>query len=70
MSIGKRFFEKTMQELLQTIKEYDSDTFFAKGSDLTEEEAYDLAARCIHNFIDNRLDGVLLDSFLSEIRGN
>ena len=68
MSISKTFFEKAYNELLQTIKEYDSDTFFAKGADLTEDEAYQLAGRCINFFMEKRLDGVMLDEMLDSMR--
>jgi hypothetical protein len=68
MNFGERFYKQCCDELLKTIKEYDSDTFFAKGCDLTDEEAHELAGRCIHHFIDKQLDGVLLDEILAEIR--
>ena len=58
----------TVEELLRTIQQYDSDTFFAKGLDLTEQESLYLAAGCIHWFLDNRLDGVILDQMLAELR--
>jgi len=67
--MSKRFFESACNELLQTIREYDSDTFFAKGCNLTEEEAYEIAGRLIHNMIDNELDGVRLDCLLENVRG-
>jgi hypothetical protein len=54
--------------LIKEIKEYDSDTFFAKGCDLRDKEAIKLADKCIEWFINNRLDGVMLDHFLDELR--
>ena len=57
------------EKLLQEIKEYDSDTFFAKGCDLTHVEAEYLADRCIRYFIENDLDGFKLDLWLAEERG-
>lgn len=58
----------TFDQLVQEIKDYDSDTFFAKGADLTHEEAVMLAENCISHFVNNRLDGSLLDCWLYDIR--
>lgn len=54
--------------LIQEIKEYDSDTFCAGAVDLTDEEANDLADKCVRWFVLNRLDGVMLSEFLDSIR--
>jgi hypothetical protein len=56
------------KNLIQEIKEYDSDAFFAKGCNLTDLEAIELADKCVRWFVINRLDGVMLDQFLAEIR--
>lgn len=64
-----KFLIKANKELLDTILNYDSDTFFAKGCDLTYEEAKELAGQAIHAFIDTHLDGVFLDYELAKIRG-
>ena len=56
------------EQLIQEIKEYDSNTFFSKGCNLTDKEAEELAEKCVRWFIVNRLDGEMLDSFLNDIR--
>ena len=58
----------TFDELVKEIIDYDSDTFFGRGSDITLKEAKAVAERAIQYFFDNRLDGVLLEQFLYEIR--
>lgn len=58
------------ERLIQEIKDYDSNTFFAKGCDLTDEEAEELAEKCVRWFVVNRLDGELLDRFLYDIRND
>ncbi len=68
MRIEKRFFENACQELLKTIKEYESDTFSSEYVNLTENECYEIAGRAIHYFIDNRLDGIWLSEWLDQIR--
>jgi hypothetical protein len=59
---------RTIHELITTIKEYESDTFCAEAVGLTNDEACDLAGYCIEWFINNRLDGVVLDEWLEIIR--
>jgi len=61
---------KKIQEksLLQTILNYESDTFSAEGSQITEEEAHQVALLLINWLIENRLDGDLIDSLLYEVR--
>jgi hypothetical protein len=59
----------TFDQLIQEIKEYESNTFFAKGCNLTNVEAIKLAEMCIDCFVNYRLDGVLLDHFLYNLRG-
>jgi len=68
-TLSDRFLIEANKELLDTILNYDSDTFFSKGCDLTYEEAKELAGRAIHSFIDNNLDGIFLDNHLAQIRG-
>jgi len=55
-------------ELVEHIKEYESDTFSASCSNLTDEEAIKLAERCIDFFINHDLDGIKLDNWLYHIR--
>lgn len=66
--------EKQIAELVKTIKEYESDTFSASGSEITDEEAtriaYGLVSKGIQDFIDlETLDGVIISSLLSDERG-
>lgn len=58
----------SFDELVEEIKSYDSDTFFAKDLNLTHQEAIEIAEKCIRWFVLNRLDGVMLDTYLYEIR--
>lgn len=60
--------ELTEHGLAQYIKEYESDTFTAEGSEITDDEALRVARRIIQWTVDNRLDGVMIDEFLSDIR--
>jgi len=55
--------------LIQTILEYESDTFSAAGSNISEEEAEKVAESIINGWIENNLDGVIISSALDEIRG-
>ena len=60
----------TFAELVTYITEYDSNTFFAKGCSLTKDEAIKLAEKSIDYFVNNDLDGVKLDCWLYELRGD
>lgn len=55
-------------QLVKEILEYESDTFSASGFEITKEEAKQVAERCIEWFVNNRMDGVILDEFLFAIR--
>lgn len=57
------------QQLVEYIMEYESDTFTASGFKLTEKEAVQLAEKCIDYFVNNRMDGVILDEWLADLRG-
>jgi hypothetical protein len=57
----------TFDELVKQIKKWDSNTFFASGCNLTDDESIKLAERFI-SWSFNKLDGVKLDVWLSEIR--
>lgn len=64
---------KKAYALFDTIKEYESDTFSAEGSELTEEEAeaitVTLINRALQSMIDTEtLDGVTIDEMLSDMR--
>ena len=59
----------SFEKLVTEIKEYDSNTFFAKGCNLTDIEANYLAEKCIEWFIEHELDGHKLDVWLAEERG-
>lgn len=65
---SERFYDSAQKELLTTIQEYESDTFSASACELTKDEAMEIAGRAIHWFLDNILDGVKLDDWLSDIR--
>jgi len=56
------------KELVDSIMEYESDTFFAKGAGLKRSEARKMAARLIDIMMDQWVDGCILDELLDEIR--
>jgi len=60
--------ETTQHGLEQIILDYESDTFSAEGSQITEVEAKRVAQLLITWLIDNRLDGDLIDGLLYEVR--
>lgn len=55
------------QLLLDYISEYESDTFSASGSGLTQQEAEAITAALIERQID-AIDGVAIDVLLAELR--
>lgn len=60
-------------ELLQTVKEYESDTFSASGYNLTDAEAEKITEKIILDAIQDlielkTLDGVMIDEWLDEFR--
>lgn len=59
----------TFDSLVKNIMKWESDTFFAKGLNLTKEEATKLAEKFIEWGFD-RLCGAKLDSWLYDIRGD
>lgn len=54
--------------LVDTIMQYESDTFSADASKITEKEARIVADAIVKAYVDNRLDGVTIASFLEDIR--
>lgn len=54
--------------LLQDIKEYESDTFSASGSGITDAEIILVAGKLIDGWSENHLDGVSIDAILYDIR--
>jgi hypothetical protein len=66
---------KAIDTMLAGIKEYESDTFSASRSDMSQEEVESIAAGLIlGRFFDESkcpgpsVDGILLDDILSDIR--
>ena len=55
-------------KLLQDIREYESDTFSASTSGITDNEVILVAEKLIDGWSDNHLDGVSIDSVLYDIR--
>ncbi len=55
-------------QFIDYIREYESDTFSAEGSQITATEAQQVAYRLMNWLVENRLDGVMIDSILSDIR--
>ena len=57
-----------IEQFAEMIGEYESDTFSAQGSEITKEEAMEVAKAILAHWIDSRLDGVIIDGTLAEIR--
>lgn len=65
--------DKKFNELIESILDYESDTFSASSSKITEQEAYTIAERFILEDITKRIDtdtvdGVMLSEELENIR--
>ena len=58
-----------MIQLINEILIYESDTFSAKGSEITQIEAQKVANEIIANWVSRYLDGNLIDVFLDKVRG-
>ena len=75
-----KYSEKLTQAIdimLEGIKEYESDTFSASRSDISQEEVETIATNLISDKFFNQkkssgsfIDGILLADMLSEIRDN
>lgn len=59
--------QKTFKELCEKIQGLEYDDYI---NDITDEEAKEVAVRCLQWFIENKLDSDLLDYFLSDVRGH
>ena len=57
---------KQTRRLETTIFYYESDTFSARGSRITRNEARKVANHIINNIIKNHLDGVTISTVLDE----
>ena len=58
----------SMAMFADLISDYESDTFSASGSEITPAEAIEVAQRILAVWIDDRLDGVIIDGTLAEVR--
>ena len=56
-------------QFVDMIREYESDTFSAEGSEITPTEAQQVAYRLINGWAEEHLDGVSIDHILYDIRG-
>ena len=56
----------TFKYLCEKIQGLEYDDYI---NDITDEEAKEVAIRCLQWFIDNKLDNELLDYFLADVRG-
>ena len=70
-SSGDTAVNNAVNGLLKIVQNYESDTFSAEGSKMTNRQARLVVARLIRNIGDptGHLDGVTLSSTLDEIRG-
>jgi len=57
-----------MNKLAQHIIEYESDTFSANGTNLTQDELKLMLDKIYDNIINNQIDGVWLSQMLIDIR--
>jgi len=64
-----KFNLMTMQEFVDIIKTYESDTFSASGWNPTDEEALSVAQQILYHWVNNKLDGDLLAEVMEDIRG-
>lgn len=55
-------------QFVDVIKEYESNTFSAEGSEITPTEAQQVACRLLKAWSDDHLDGVMIGGYLSDIR--
>lgn len=75
-SIHFEAVERKFWELVDTIKEYESDTFSASEMELTDDEAEQIACRMIYADIKHRIDmdtimdGLMISEELDNIRDN
>ena len=53
---------------IEKIKAYESDTFSAKGTKITDDEAFEVANRILSNWIENHLDGTVISCQLLDVR--
>jgi hypothetical protein len=58
-----------MDYLTKHLLGYDSDTFSAFGSDMTEDEAEAVAEALVKHWIEWELDGLMITSRLEDVRG-
>jgi len=54
--------------IVNFILDYESDTFSAVGQKITEAEADRVARIIVRDFLENKLDGTILDSALDIVR--
>lgn len=57
-----------MEQLVEAIEKYESDTFSAEGSAITHDEAVKTAEQLIEWWTDRSLDGVIITEALEEVR--
>lgn len=56
-------------QFIDVIRDYESDTFSASGSEISLAEAEKVAEELLANWTDKYLDGVSIDVFLDKVRG-
>lgn len=56
------------EQFVEIIGEYESDTFSAQGSQITPEEAREVAEVILATWVDDHLDGVRIDAVLDGLR--
>lgn len=57
----------TFKQFVEMICEYESDTFSAEGSQITEDEAIKVAEKYLDS-VEAHIDGVGIDARLDEVR--
>lgn len=60
----------TFPQLVNYIETYCSDTFGAESSEITHDEAIEVAEHIIQEMVNKHIDGVMIDCYLNDIREN
>ncbi len=58
----------TFYKLVKHIQEYESDTFTAKGAEITKAEAVRVVENLLESWVANHLDGAVITGILGSLR--
>lgn len=60
--------QELFKKLVDDVMAYESDTFSAEGSEITRDEAEHVVTLILKMWWESRLDGVVIDNMLNEVR--